>query len=86
MKLFSILDVKAGFFQKPFSDTSSVNAIRGFTVAVNESGSSLNHFPDDYALMELASFDDNTGSLIPHASPVNLATGRSVVKTSKPQV
>lgn len=81
MKIFSVLDVKAGHFQKPFPDTSVASALRGFAIAVSESKSVLNSFPDDFALFELAEFDVNTGKISPHQSPLNLGTARSVLRS-----
>lgn len=80
MKLFSILDVKAGHFMQPFAEKSTVNAIRSFEIASNEPEQIFNKFPDDFALMELGSFDLNTGVLTPNAVPANLATSRSLLK------
>lgn len=80
MKLFAVLDLKAGFFMQPFPEQNTVSALRGFEVAVNESKSTFSQFPDDFALMELASFDQQTGEIVPHAAPLNLGTGRSVLR------
>lgn len=84
MKLFAVLDVKAGYFLQPFSDSSTVGALRGFEVGANDPKSTFNRFPDDFALCELASFDVNTGELVPHAAPLNLATARSVIRNEVP--
>lgn len=81
MKLFSVFDVKAKHFNQPFMEKTTVNAIRGFEIAVNESESIYKKFPDDFALMELAEFDVNTGKLTVNEIPVNLGSGRSLVRT-----
>jgi len=83
MKLFSVLDIKANIFQQPFPETSTVAALRGFDVAVNNSDSILSKFPDDFCLMELADFDQQTGEISPRP-PQNLGSARTVLK-SKPQ-
>lgn len=80
MKLFAVLDVKANHFQKPFADVSTVSALRGFEVAVNESKSVLNQFPDDFALVELGDFDVNSGKISPLSNPLNIGNGRSVLR------
>lgn len=82
MKLFAVLDVKANFFLKPFSDSNTINALRGFDTAVNEFGSTFNKFPDDFALCELGDFDCQTGSLVPLSNPLNLGSGRTVLRTA----
>jgi len=81
-KVFAILDVKANYFLKPFCDDSTVQALRGFEVAVNETGSTFNRFPDDFALCELAEFDDATGTIHPHGNPLNLGSGRTLLKSN----
>ena len=82
MKLFSVLDVKANAFLQPFADSSTISALRGFDVAVNEGKSTFSRFPDDFALMELAEFDQQTGIIKPHAAPMNLGTARSVYRSN----
>lgn len=85
MKLFCMLDVKAGYFLQPFAETSTIAALRGFEVAVNEGKSTFSRFPDDFCLMELADFDQQSGHLIPHAAPQNLGSARSVLKLNETQ-
>lgn len=81
MKLFSILDVKTGIFMRPFPEAATASAIRGFELAVNKGGENLiSQYPDDFALMELGHFDDQTGKIEVHQAPVNIATGRSLVR------
>lgn len=85
MKLFSVYDTKAQFFLQPFPETSTVAALRGFDVAVNEGKSTFSKFPDDFCLMELAEFDQHTGELVPHVSPQNLGSARTVLRQSHDQ-
>lgn len=63
MKLFAMYDKKAGFYMQPFPDTSTIAALRGFEVAVNDSKSIFSRFPDDFELHELASFDQHSGEI-----------------------
>lgn len=85
MKIFSLLDTKAGSYAQPFAETSTINALRGFEVAVNQADSTLSRYPDDFCLMELASFDQQTGELIVN-SPQNLGTARTVLKSVPKQM
>lgn len=80
MKIFAMLDVKANHFLQPFPETSTIAALRGFEVAVNEGKSTFSRFPDDFCLMELAEFDQETGKITPYISPNNLGSARSVLK------
>jgi len=80
MKLFAILDLKANFYLNPFPESSSINALRGFELAVNEGKSTVSKFPDDFCLMELGDFDTLTGAITPYTSPLNLGSGRTVLR------
>lgn len=85
MKLFAVYDVKAGFYLQPFPETSTIAALRGFDVAVNDGKAVFSRFPDDFCLMELASFDQQTGEIVPHATPQNLGSARTVLKSPTEQ-
>jgi len=80
MKIFAMYDLKAGFYLQPFPETSTISALRGFEVAVNNAESIFSRFPDDFCLHELAEFDQHTGELLPHSPPQNLGTARTVLK------
>ncbi|AZL82747.1 nonstructural protein [Apis mellifera associated microvirus 31] len=84
MKLFAMLDKKAGHFLQPFPETSTIAALRGFEIAVNDAKSIFCRFPDDFSLMELADFDQETGQISPYATPQDLGSARTVLK--KPAV
>lgn len=85
MKIFSMFDTKASTYIQPFAETSTIAALRGFEVAVNEGKSTFSRFPDDFCLMELAEFDQNTGELIPNFPPLNLGSARTVLKQPESQ-
>lgn len=80
MKIFAMLDVKANYFMQPFPEKSTVSALRGFEVAVNNADSMFSRFPDDFCLIELGEFNQETGEISPLSSPVNLGTARTVLK------
>lgn len=86
MKIFAMYDQKAGFFMQPFPETSTIAAMRGFEVAVNNAESIFSRFPDDFCLMEIATFDQNTGELVPHHAPQNLGSARTVLKAPPTQL
>lgn len=86
MKIFAMYDTKAAFYMQPFPETSTISALRGFEVAVNNSDSIFKKFPDDFCLMELAEFNQHTGQIIPHDNPQNLGTARTVLKNNPIQL
>jgi len=80
MKIFCMYDIKAQTYIQPFPESSTIAALRGFEVAVNEGQSTFKRFPDDFCLMELADFDQFTGKIEPHLTPLNLGSARTVLK------
>jgi len=79
MKIFAMHDKKAGHFLQPFPETSTIAALRGFEIAVNDAKSIFSRFPDDFSLVELAEFDQTTGEISP-IDPRDLGTARTVLK------
>lgn len=64
--VYSVFDIKAKQFQRPFYSLTRGTAIRDFQDAVNDPQTSLNKYPDDFTLFEIGTFDDTNGELIPH--------------------
>lgn len=81
MKLFAILDVKSNTFSKPFAELNVASALRSFEMGASDERSTLAKFPDDFCLCELATFDEFNGSIVPHVSPMNLGSARSVIRS-----
>lgn len=85
MKIFAIYDLKSASYKQPFPDLSTVNALRSFSQAVNGSDSLLAQYCDDFCLMELATFDQDTGRITPFESPINLGSARTVLRQPSEQ-
>lgn len=77
MKLlvFSIYDVQAEVYQKPFFCLAEGEARRAFVDIIGDPKSALGQHPEDYSLVIIGSYNDNSGLL---ASVVckTLLTGR----------
>ena len=71
--MFSIQDTKAQTFNPPFYQKNHAEAIRTFSKICNDDTSMLSQFPEDFILLHLGAFDDETGELIP-TSPSNIGT------------
>ena len=82
MKLFSVYDVKADHFSKPFFDESTANAVRGFEVVVNQDGTPFNQFPDDFRLYELGEFSRLDGSF--KSVKLDLGAARVMLRSKQP--
>jgi len=81
MKIFAMHDRKAGYYLQPFPETSTIAALRGFEIAVNDAKSIFSRFPDDFSLVELAEFNQETGEISAY-TPQDLGTARTVLKKS----
>lgn len=65
LKIFSVRDMKADLYGRPFFDQSIGNAIRSFgdQVNANQPDNILFLHPEDFELYYLGEFDDNTGEI-----------------------
>lgn len=80
LKVFSVLDSKAGAFLKPFCSPNQGTAVRDFSQGVYSEGSPLNQFPEDFSLFELGEFDDTKGVFINREpAPHQVVTAVSVL-------
>lgn len=66
LSVFSIYDVKAKIYSRPFTMVHNGEALRAFSDTVNDPKSGLLHkYPEDYRLFKLAEFDDTIGVYTP---------------------
>lgn len=63
LKLYSLRDAKAQIFGTPIAILNDALAERHLHRLTNDPQSGVNHYPKDYDLYELGSFDDQTGKL-----------------------
>jgi len=70
--LFSVYDSKAAVYSNPFVSLNQAVALRDFNRAATDSNSDISRFPEDYTLVELGEFDDETSVMHLHTQPVNL--------------
>jgi len=63
-RVIAVYDKKAQMYPRPpFCMQSRVEAIRGFTDAVNKDDSPIAAFPSEFDLVEVGTFDSETGAL-----------------------
>lgn len=72
MKLFSIHDSKAEFYMNPMTFKNAGEANRAFETTVNQPESQFGLYPSDFTLVEIGVFEDETGRIIPHETPIIL--------------
>ena len=65
MKAYSIFDKKAGTYSNPVFCVSQGVALRMLMDLVSDQRTSIAKYPSDFALYEVGSFDEVSGSLLP---------------------
>lgn len=69
----SVFDSKAGLYSNPFYSVNSAVAKRDFFAGCADPNSGLNRNPEDYALYQVAHFDDESGQFTPIVPPSFIA-------------
>lgn len=75
MKIFAVLDNKAGYFMPPFPARHAEEARRQFISALANPETHMFPNPDEFALFELGEFVDTTGAIEPHPDPLKVYSG-----------
>jgi hypothetical protein len=75
MKIYTVYDVKAEAYLKPFFASAKGVAIRQFSEVVNDKKTDFGKYPADYTLFELGVWDDCNASIVTHKAPVSLGVG-----------
>lgn len=73
-RCFSVYDAKTAYFQPPFFSPTIPSGVRMFQRLVNDPGSMVYSYPQDFSLMFVGEFDDTTGQLRA-VTPEIVATG-----------
>lgn len=77
-KIITIQDTKAQAFLPPFYAKTTAEAIRTFGSSCSDPKSMFNQHPKDFILIEIGTFDDETGLITP-CEHHNIATGADFV-------
>ena len=64
-RICSIYDKATRAYMRPFTAQAQGQAVRMFEDHVRQPDSELGRHPEDYALFEIATFDDNSGEITP---------------------
>lgn len=85
MKIYSIHDKTAGYYQTPWFQPTSVHAVRLFRAEINRAAADnlLYTNAEDFDLVELGSWSSEQGELT-LAKPSVIATGLSLKVDPKP--
>ena len=69
INVYSIYDIKAMVYNKPFNIANHALAIRGFADAVSQDKSMLSEHPEDFQLFHLGTFNEHTGKYTNRLNP-----------------
>lgn len=69
MKLYTILDTKGDRCTPPFAARNVAEAKRIIMAAVFGSGTLPSQYPEDFVLIEIADWDEQTGVVFGYAAP-----------------
>lgn len=69
--MFSVYDSKGECYQPPQAYPTAGMAIRSFAAGANDKQSAFGRWPEDFTLFEVGTYDDLTGKMIPHATPLS---------------
>lgn len=75
MKLYSVHDMKAGYYSSPVVHRSNGEAIRAFETSCKDPNLMLNKFPADFTLAILGTYDVDTGTIVPYDKITPLVNG-----------
>lgn len=75
LKMFTVYDSKAETYLRPFSMTTTGQAIRGFITTLNDGKSEMCLYPADFTLFEIGLFDETKGTIEVYEAMTNLGNG-----------
>lgn len=67
--VYAIKDSKAGTFSNPFYSINRGTAERSFFQAGKDPQTTISQYPEDFALYELGTFDDQSGEFNTYVTP-----------------
>lgn len=70
--LYSVYDSKARAYGNPFVSVRQELAVRDFTTAVRDKDTNLSKYPEDFTLVEIGEFDDETCVFTLYQNPIPL--------------
>ncbi len=79
LNLYSVLDNTSNLYLPPFAMRTDKEAIEAFAKAVNSPESIWKKYPDDYALVRLGNFDDES-AVIQQPEPGLVITAKKVIQ------
>ncbi len=83
LEIFCVFDSKAQAFLPPFFLPMIGQATRIFQNCANDKSHQFGANPADYTLFHMGEFDDDSGKLVPKATPENLGIAQEFKNAQK---
>ncbi|AXL15240.1 nonstructural protein [Microviridae sp.] len=80
-QMFTVLDDKAAAYIQPFFAPTIEHAKRTFKDTCNDTDHAFYRNPDDYTLVHIGEYDDNSACLHPLDKPTTIITAREYRNT-----
>lgn len=72
-RIFAVYDNKGECYLTPIFEITTGSATRSFADAVNTPDHPFGRHPNDFALFEIATWDDSDANIIRHLQPIHVA-------------
>ena len=79
LQAYSIYDSAAKNYNNPFFVNHVQQAIRALTAQVKDPATNISHFPEDYTLFHIGSYDSSTGLIKPLQANVRVINARDLL-------
>lgn len=79
MKIFTVYDSKAGVYLQPFFFNHSGGALRAFVDLCIDKSHQFGKHPEDYALFELGTYEDDKSTFEIYDAPRSLGVGLELI-------
>lgn len=76
--IYSVRDVKADIFNRPFYENNDAMAMR--TLHQSSIGTLLEKYPEDFLLYKIGVFDDATGDMIPEETAIQIGRVDQIIE------
>lgn len=84
-KAFAVRDGKTELFHLPFFSNTHADAERSFSATANNPQTTINQFPEDFALWHIGEYDQSIGKMFPLDQPIHMLNALAIVKKDMSQ-
>lgn len=85
LQVYTIKDIKTEIYGSPFYVHTEEQVFRDLATLVREDGHMFNQWPEDFALYELGTWNDETGELLMKTDPVRIGTVATLTTSLTPK-